>query len=901
MHGYVDGVSRRRAACCATAYPAIGPEPAGAVRPLRVGRRPKQAEVVQRRPVTTPVARTDAVNQSYTKESQGMRVVVDLLCAPLGREGLAGRKSATALRVSGSGAPAVAGSVMCIGGARRMWGDVSVSAIAAVGLLLVAGSAPATAAALPDGRAYEMVTPTDKDYGFQSECACSPTVAQAAPNGDSVAYETAGPLPGSAAGPYAGNWYLGTRRADGWATDPLAPAQDPSPTLAGQFPLFSAFSPDLSQAYVLTADPPQAPGATAGSSYLYERDNETNSYSLISGGDQLGSTDALMRYAGASSDGATVVYEAGNPQTADSPPSTGLGPGQYSELYERLGGQLRLVGPPSSTFTVAGAGAVDGHSVDHAVSNNGSRVFFSSRVSSPSLALSLFVRENDAIPVEVSASQRATPDPNGTQNVNFWGATDDGSRVFFTSSEELTNDANTGTNGSGSPDDAGTDLYSYDVDTGQLTDLTVDTNPADAGTGADVQGVVGTADDGSYVYVVALGDLGGVATSGSPNLYVLHNGTTTFIATLSTGDTNDWSPQILQRTSRVTPTGEQIVFTSVNSLTGYDNGDSSTGSPDAEIFRYDASSGQLSCVSCNPTGAQPIGAATIAPVGDVTQLTHLPRNISDSGVRVFFTSADALIPADTNGQQDVYEWELEGSGSCQSSADAGGCIYLISSGSGSGAWFSDASASGDDVFFGSRDQLLPEDQDVLADLYDARVDGGLPEPPATPAPCTRDDCHGTSPSPPAPPTVGSVTFTGPGNQTPAPVPGGSHSPAGKPPAPVKATGAGKVRVTSKAVKGTRFTLSVKVPGRGRLAITGGEVRKITRSIPKEGTYELTVTLTAKAKRKLKQIRKLEPVLRVTYFPVSGTASHAIVRLTVKPVRRPSKKGRRSSQDHGGAR
>ena len=83
-------------------------------------------------------------------------------------------------------------------------------------------------------------------------------------------------------------------------------------------------------------------------------------------------------------------------------------------------------------------------------------------------------------------------------------ATPDGAKAFFTTPEELTNNANTGSA------DQGNDLYSFDVGSGQLTnqltDLTADANPINPN-GAAVQGVLGASDDGSYVYFVALGVL----------------------------------------------------------------------------------------------------------------------------------------------------------------------------------------------------------------------------------------------------------------------------------------------------------------------------------------------------------------------------------------------------------
>jgi len=71
------------------------------------------------------------------------------------------------------------------------------------------------------------------------------------------------------------------------------------------------------------------------------------------------------------------------------------------------------------------------------------------------------------------------------------------------------------------------------------------------------------------------------------------------------------------------------------------------------------------------------------------------RNLSASGDQFFFQTAEALLPADTNGTTDVYEWEADGAGSCRSSAEDGGCLYLLSTGkSPDPSYLGDASVSG---------------------------------------------------------------------------------------------------------------------------------------------------------------------------------------------------------------
>jgi hypothetical protein len=320
------------------------------------------------------------------------------------------------------------------------------------------------------------------------------------------------------------------------------------------------------------------------------------------------------------------------------------------------------------------------------------------------------------------------------------------------------------------------DLYEYSVVTGRLTDLT---GAGEAGERANVLGVIGASEDGAYVYFVANGALASGAAAGSCqvtqpattcNLYLRHEGVTTFIATLSGEDNEllafapnplpgDWQPGLADRTAQVTPDGRHIVLMSRESLTHYP----SHGVQ--EVYVYDAGTTTMLCASCDPSGAPPLAAnfRTAAVVTPGRSDVSLPRWITDDGSRVFFNSEQALVPQATNGLMAVYEWEHNGAGSCRR---AGGCIYLLSGGaSKDGAVFAEASASGNDVFMVTRARLVPQDGLETFKMYDARV--GAPRPPAATA-CSGTGCQGVPPAPPIFATPSSVTFNGAGNYPPTP-------------------------------------------------------------------------------------------------------------------------------------
>ena len=238
---------------------------------------------------------------------------------------------------------------------------------------------------------------------------------------------------------------------------------------------------------------------------------------------------------------------------------------------------------------------------------------------------------------------------------------------------------------------------------------------------------------------------------------------------------------------------------SARSLTGYDNRDVRSGVRDEEVFEYDGETGRLVCVSCDPSGARPVGEeysgiklnagdlvwqpgtwlAGMVPGWTEFELDssrYQPRYLSGSG-RVFFESRDALVSGDVNEMWDVYEWEPVGVGSCSEAgtgyeSSTGGCVSLVSSGrSAQESEFLDASESGGDVFFLTSAQLVPADYDSLFDVYDAHECSSEAPcfPPSTeqpPACTTESSCKGTpTPQPGIYGPPASATFNGLGNVT----------------------------------------------------------------------------------------------------------------------------------------
>jgi hypothetical protein len=593
---------------------------------------------------------------------------------------------------------------------------------------LVGGGVAVAANSLPDGRAYELVSTYNKQGGDVYPIdnlgpAGSDTypypLTQVSASGESVAFPGD---PDTGGNGKDGNIFLASRGAGGWA------GGDIMPLFGGAYPppTYQVFSSDLSTAIVRTSSPQLSANAPAGYQNLYRRDNATGGYeSLVASTPPNTSAEEFsIAFAGASSDLSHVIFSA---DAALTPEATVGG----TNLYEWVEGTLHLVNvypngasEPYASFLTTdpndGQARFNSEFFD-SISSNGSRVFWEGADGN------LYVREDARTTVQI---------PGG----RFEAASSDGSSVVVSS---------------------GGGLGEYDVSTRQLTEI--------APTGSGVASVYGLSSDGSYVYFIAEGALAaGAAPSACEecNLYVWHGGTTTFIAKLGNGDLARVTPGVTAATiAQVTPDGKTLAFLSSANPTGYDNTCAGTAGECAEVYLYHADTGRLVCASCDPSGAPPVGDAVLP--GSTLVHSESVHLLSDDGARIFFDSPDPLVPGDTNGKYDVYEYEQADTGSCQS---ATGCIYLISGGRAEeDTWVSGSSANGDDVFFVTREALVSQDGDENDDMYDARVGGGFAAAGVTAPACVGESCKASPGQPPVFGAPASTAIAGAGNVVTGPV------------------------------------------------------------------------------------------------------------------------------------
>jgi hypothetical protein len=566
---------------------------------------------------------------------------------------------------------------------------------------------------LPDGRGWKMVSPIEKNGGQVDGPGenAGGDVLQAAADGDSVTYSSSASFGEAAQGAPPASQYISRRGAGGWSTENITAA-----LLSGSYGTepdgvpYRIFSGDLARGLLLNghrcrsdgedcavANPP-LPGTGAPSGYqnYYLRDDSSGGFeALLTQADVLATALSADRFevslAGATPDLDHVVLASCAKLTAnatEAPAGEGCDPAAQN-LYLWSGSGLTLLNLlPAQAQGTPGAELA---AQSGAISADGTRVYWKDLASG-----NLYLR---------SDGQTKQVDAAAGGGGSFESASADGSLAFFSKAGHL---------------------YRYDAATGLGTDLT----PA-----GGAQGVLGASAAGDYLYY---------QDGGALKLW--HAGTTTTVAPgAGAANPSDYPPAT--GTARVSADGARLAFLSKAPLTGYDN-TGPGGEALSEAFLYDAAAGTLTCASCNPTNARPLGPSTIPGAtqnGSTPGSTraYKPRVLVAGGSRLYFDSEDSLVPADTNASPDVYQWEAQGTGSC---AKPGGCVNLISSGKAElGAFFVDASADGSDAFFRTDQSLVPSDPGSI-DLYDARIGGGFPIP-TPPLPCVGDACQSLPPEP----------------------------------------------------------------------------------------------------------------------------------------------------------
>jgi hypothetical protein len=563
---------------------------------------------------------------------------------------------------------------------------------------------PAEVGGLPDGRNYELVTPPDTNGHIPTaagglslnEGDMFDTDLSTSDGSGLLFYSSTGALPGLP-GNGVSDSYEATRTESGWVTEPTGPTSSQSVlpksggVAAGHHYAFwgiASFGGSLDLGFATTH-------------YLR---TPTGSFELIGQGSRGSAPVVVGQWI--SGDGRHVIFETENGEAGQAPmlepnaPPEGTG-----AVYERIpGGPTSVVSllPGDATPAAGEIAKYVGASLD------GSSVAFA-------IGGQLYVRVDGEKTMQL-----------GSVGVTYGGLSDDGEKAVYV---------------------AEGDIFVANVVTGATERLTIEGHAT----------LVNVSGDGSHVYFESARKLASGGVLGARNLYVASAGSIRFVADLAaedlTGSTalTGWTEsdaatgwrkgpaahyEAGRDPSRTTPNGNVLVFQSFADLTGYEaNGHS-------EIYRFDAGTGGLTCVSCNPTGVAATGDAKLESLWNATTEPFAPvmafddiSNVTSDGNTVFFQSPDRLVPADTDGTVDVYEWH-------------NGQLSLISSGKSAEASYLYAmSADGSNVFFQTADSLVHQDQDGgVASIYDARIGAPFDEAPRPSVPCF-ENCQGVSGSP----------------------------------------------------------------------------------------------------------------------------------------------------------
>ncbi len=682
------------------------------------------------------------------------------------------------------------------GGRRRLGAGGLTLASTAAAACLLAGAPGAAAdtcanaslrtggsAKLPDCRAYELVTPAFK-YGELP-------FSFAAANSEHLGMWSLGAF-GEAADDVGaeGAFYDVSRTPTGWQSTSIEP---PAAQFNNSSRLNTAVvetSEDFKRA--LLAEIPISARPIDQRFYIHEADGSLDG-SLAEVGPLIphgaieewtpGEFDEpAATYAGASRDLSRVLFYS----TKVEGKTNFVWPGDttvaFASLYEYVGtGHTgtgtdvpALVGVKNNGEPITQCGVYLGMHVgeesgsgntDNAISEDGSAVFFTARRggcsqegktgTGPAVAeVDARVEHADGSRETVALSEPSHADCeecdlSEQRAAVYQGASRNGQKVFFLSKQTLLpgsedNEENEARN-----------LYEYNFEAPSGHKLSLISK--------GVLGVVRSSEDGSRVYYVTEG--------GHLKLYESPPGITREIATLPEADEADWR-LTADGPTEVTPDGRYLVFNSTGDLTP------DAGGSGSQLYRYDADTGKLIRVSIGENGFNNKGNSgdsyfmnAPATVGHGSARSA-PVSVSDNGEYVFFFGSGALTEGALNDQtinsegalaNNVYEYH-------------DGHVYLLTDGqdrdvifNASGVNLIGASRSGSDVFFTTGDRLASQDTDTQLDIYDARIDGGVPGPPPA-RECLGEQCRGSSTSGPEVGGLASNTLSGDGNLPAQPSP-----------------------------------------------------------------------------------------------------------------------------------
>jgi hypothetical protein len=654
---------------------------------------------------------------------------------------------------------------------------------------------------LPDCRAYEQLTPHDKE-GAQEPfhyAGYEQSYVLASEDGEHVLLEA--PATNWGSGPEAGHSpYFFSRTPAGWGMT----AASSEPELGVDQLKSQVFAPDLASFGFETAFETSASAQSKDVEYRVGPPGGPYVTVATVPRQNRGSEGSTFGWVAASAGSSTMILQVADRDLVQPATTTKTG----FDLYEYSGGALRQVnvgiGTCGAKIARGGEVAGDGGSA-HAVSADGSRVFFEAVPGNNCGAAShLYVRTDGAQTTDLGAAIFLAANEAGSE-VLFESISGEAHEVFLYETESATTTHLFTTHGLQLVGNSNTSNLSVSRDLSTIYFASPEQLTPDA---PSIPNNKQTAEPplDVYRYDVASRALEFILQAASSNINNQER-------LLSVGDVSPDGRYVYMRAEVVegVPGGARELLV--------DGTESPVLAP--QVYRYDSVEHVVECVSCassyDPEPRLPSLFSSTEYLATSNGALPSFTPISGNGDFAFFSTPAALVSSDvdreippnnsgnaissgdredisgdTSPSSDVYEWRRDGIDGCDR---VQGCLALITNGRGGLVNLLLGSADeGRDVFIATASSLLAQDNDTAEDIYDARIGGGFPPPAPGPVECEGDACS-TPFAAPNDLTPASATFKGAANTTSNAPPATQNKPKTKSGKPKKK------RKTKRAKKG----------------------------------------------------------------------------------------------------
>lgn len=577
---------------------------------------------------------------------------------------------------------------------------------------------------LPDCRAWERISPADKNGGLTV-----PGKTVATEDGTRVLFQAKMVLEDSKSYGLT-NTYLADRTDEGWSTVTKQEAAALPPNAVSSDWNYRSWTSDLNW-LVGYARNIQLPGIeTDYNDALYLHDVEQNSTRAVAVGDRKTTAAGIFSASGrdffTAENSPVLVFKGMNLPVDEGTRYPG------SAIYwwsAREGTTLASHDQDGNLVSVPNLG----QSKIYATSPDGEKALWA-----PGPTADLYVARRHASALRVTTADGVSQP--GSTNVRIEAWTPDLRFVYFSSTQQFTADAMAGRN-----------LYRYDTESQQLENLA----PNVVG-GSEPRGIANLTDNGEHIFFYADAQLAPGAAAGGIKLYHWYDDDIELVTNNASLDFNSgmrFTDPSYDRLSRVSSDGRFFLFAHRGSTTGTAMESVVDADGNRVLFRYDSLEGRLDCVSCDPRTHKVTSDAYLTQ--GAVFMPNLNFDVPPPGERyhmsedgkVMFTTKQRLASEDADSTFDTYLWD--------------GAIQLLTSGkSQAPEWAETATEDFRDIYVHSYRQLVPADTDNAADLYVARVGGGIASQQTRPQParpsCEGSGCQGLGA---APPVIGDLDTT----------------------------------------------------------------------------------------------------------------------------------------------